>query len=462
MSKNASNNKDIKTAGKIMGSALLLNKITLSGIILVILAVVLITYITGIFNTSGKAPYSLCGGNSGVGSSNEENTIKVTTVKDGFKMPVDYNKTKSEVEDFNGKNYTGNDSQRGIGKFWSEDFGGNEKYSKENYEIDGRWEYFKFESNNNKISKIFDIDANQLNWTRNQKVLINNPKNGKSVIATITSKNGGNALTNGRKDLNKGPIGLSYKIQKDLGFSIPGESGELGNLENTDTELKAFFLLNTNEEVGLTSKKFLEGYQEIFNHCSGSSGAIGNSSIAEAAASLADPNYYKLMTTIGKAAGHFLGTPNYIKVCELTDVGRPDNCIGAVQAIIKLVGADINFPRRDPDWYITNSYFLQHPDIWEEVPFNGDESVLQPGDVFMSHYFGKFSHTFIYTGSEIMQKYHPELGEEYKYAEASYSSYGLIARTKPHNLNIYRVYRSINKNPSDEYKSKTNVLSIGN
>lgn len=225
----------------------LFNPFLLLIILLVFLIVNIGLYVYGYISSLGSSPFKLEEGRILKGGevlgSPFNNIEGFSKEKDGYKMPVDYALAVSLGYDYTGQNYEGPDDLRGIGIYASEDFAwdGTDQFSRDNYAVAGRWEHWSYTIENNKwpnhalygnkspdgvrtsgINPVYtDCDSEYYSWLLNQKVLVVNPKNLKAVICMV-----GNGVTDtnwGGSPLSSGPLGLSYKAQKALGFKVDSE-----------------------------------------------------------------------------------------------------------------------------------------------------------------------------------------------------------------------------------------------
>lgn len=154
-----------------------------------------------------------------------------------------------------------------------------------------------------------------------------------------------------------------------------------------------------------------------------------NSGIAEAALSLVDPYYLATGVSSGSLGSGisdmYRDAMDYFRdMVTWTDDGFPTpyaNCIGFTTTVLAFAGVEEeDICRNSPCDCVSK---MQQSDAWEEV--SPDD--IQPGDVLMSDNaadFGGLSHTYIYTGTELMQEFYPELPSDYDLCEASYMDYG--------------------------------------
>lgn len=172
-----------------------------------------------------------------------------------------------------------------------------------------------------------------------------------------------------------------------------------------------------------------------------------NDTIVDAAISLADPSVAGVSLPVLQYQGH-RGTPFYRDIFDKVGMtGKYDNCIGFTATVIRWTGIDVNFPRMDPANYVSYGYFTDRPNEWQEIPWNGDISVLQPGDVLMSEYktITRVSHTIIYVGEEAIIEMYPELaGYGFNAVHAIWGKCGPVFTKMQDNLNYkWHAYRCL-------------------
>ena len=70
------------------------------------------------------------------------------------------------------------------------------------------------------------------------------------------------------------------------------------------------------------------------------------------------------------------------------------SCDQFVGTVMRYSGADENFPIFGPE--VQENYMISHPEMYEKVNANGDFSLLQPGDIFVTVNAGR--HIYLYVG----------------------------------------------------------------
>lgn len=114
------------------------------------------------------------------------------------------------------------------------------------------------------------------------------------------------------------------------------------------------------------------------------------------------------------------------------------SCDQFVSTVIRYSGADPDYPTFWPP--SQQEHILNHPDMYQEIEHNNDESNLMPGDIFITANANGNNHTFIYigNGSQASASYGGRTGEHFQ--GFGFSDYaGGMTR-------YYRVFRRINYN----------------
>lgn len=146
------------------------------------------------------------------------------------------------------------------------------------------------------------------------------------------------------------------------------------------------------------------------------------------------PEYIQAMKAVG----------SYTVPCGASGDCAPigASCDQFVGTVMRYSDADTKFPIFNPQEQ--ENYMLNNPDMYQQVEANGDYTLLQPGDIFVTTNAGK--HIYIYVGiidgqmTQASASYNDRTAEHYGGAGAVYFEDGGIGRGRRY----YNVYRRIN------------------
>lgn len=171
----------------------------------------------------------------------------------------------------------------------------------------------------------------------------------------------------------------------------------------------------------------------------GATTCSGNQTIADTAVELSwegnrshakddpKPEYVAAMQAVG----------TYVTPCNSSGCApKGASCDIFVSTVMRYSGSDPEFPVYGPG--IQENHMLSHPDMYMEIENQGEQTDLQPGDIFVVSGEEGGRHIYLYVGEidgkrmQASASFNGRTGEHYFYM--SYSDYG-----KP-----YRIFRRIN------------------
>ena len=415
----------------------------------------------GLFSGVVQSPLDEGCHSTGFGSGSSEG--KTATGPDGTvaKLPVDYNYAKTNQADFNGANWTGDDSVRGVGLF---NISGEE--DDKGYSINMRWPYCSsyvakttYSTHANyKANTAFGTvggtslsvqaanDSNNKLWQvfRHHHYIVYSPDTKKAVVCSPGMVN------QGAENLNWGGApaallgGLSDPACAALGLS--GKNNQL---------LEVFF----------TSEETPEGPLEGFTPAGGSGVALGSGggNSCDSTVSLDLSNVANLAVSVAfdknntSYAGHEViyevGCPTTTaaqalraKAIGLVGEGGPESrdC-GKFVASVVVTTLDPSYPIQSTR--VQEPYCQNNPDKWEHVFTNANindiaaqKDKLKPGDVFF-----RPGHTFMYVGNEAIKAQFGYVSDDYCIVGAALNQHGPCIQNFAYQENYfsYNVYRCI-------------------
>lgn len=273
----------------------------------------------------------------------------------------------------------------------------------------------------------------------------------KADIPTVYSTGAYTGNHNGATEIKGGSDATTHSLVSQVEYS--GHTYYIIALEsegdgcNIDTDKMSGWLqgLDVSNLVGSTassSSMKKKGCKEVDSSSSG-----GNSSIAEAATSLAyDPAN---MSTATSTSSGFPCTDTFKKVHDAIDGESYSSadCGVCASLAIRWAGADDEFPTIGTS--IMDAY-MASSDKWELV-YTGtcplDETKLQPGDVCVVAGGG---HIKIYTGNEAMQSKYP--GVTYSVASGSLGDWTTRCENNGSDGRTYHIYRNVKSEENSIYK----------
>lgn len=404
------------------------------------------------------------------GASSGSSEGKTATGEDGTvaKLPVDYNYAVTNQPDFNGANWTGDDSVRGVGLFNISGEEGDQGYS-----INMRWPYCpskvtsssKYPSHANYTAEVAfgtvggtatavldtgPSDNKVWQVFRHHHYIVYSPETKKAVVCSPGMVN------QGKENLNWGGApaallgGLSDPACEALGLS--GKNNQL---------LEVFF---TSED---TPEGPLEGFTPEGGAGIATGGGGGNScdssisldlsSSANLAVSVAyDPNNksYAGHEVVYDSSYPTTSAAQELRKKAISIAGGGDpvtyDCGKFVSSVV-ITTMDPSYPTAGTD--AQEAYCKSNTDKWEQV-FSGaglseilaQQDKLRPGDVFF-----KSGHTFMYVGNEAIKAQFSYVDSSYSVVGASLNSHGpSIQRLSGQANSSYNVFRCISPKPSDQ------------
>ena len=202
----------------------------------------------------------------------------------------------------------------------------------------------------------------------------------------------------------------------------------------------------------------IDGSSTVANNCDvlNGSNSIGNATIAEAAVSLAS-GFDKIQTL--KMQHNYddpeLNDPRLALYKRIHIAIFPSDyyfasCDRSSATAIRWSGADINFPAGGTGKQAT---YLASSEKWKRVGIYG-ECELQPGDVLMKNPDG---HIKIYVGTDAIKKRFPEATNEDMYAgslaQGAIGHFPRLYKDDPSYDSEYIVYRNVKPDNSNKYKN---------
>lgn len=435
---------------------------------------------------------------------NTASAVGKRTTIDGTEitLPIDWNYAHTQQSDFNGANWSGDDSYRGIGIFNCNEEGDNSAAFAESYIINMRWEYISY----GYVEGTYPAHANYTGVDE---------ETGITVGGTSASCVSGGAIINQRQVQNSGAIQKAFQKAKIIvynpdtnkacvcGCGFMGCSDDSnpykrsGNLnwggaplalmggittavseaigaEQNKSILRVYFA-NEDAELGplaqIDSTMMAANTGSKSNKCNDSI-SVDNSSIAANAVSLSydekNPTYtgHEVITNIVSGSNRVSKCPTTQAVTDQRKLVCGDqytaDCGYFVATVIRgivdqneIVGGVSNqvaYYRKHPELYqcvISSSEGLNCPAI-----ANSRLNDLQPGDIFCK---GDQGHTFLFVGYDaIHQQYDYITDQAYNVVSASQDEHGPRLQKLTYSGNeVYEVYRFIGKpDPSPAMKNK--------
>ena len=180
-------------------------------------------------------------------------------------------------------------------------------------------------------------------------------------------------------------------------------------------------------------------------------GQYDNSSMAAAMVSYAYPS---------TSEAHNDGTAIYQQVHRYIFPGDSyfKSCDRSVACAVRWSGSDDTYPKGNTDYQLS---YLRNSDKWESVGMAGSLTMadLQPGDVFCVS-----GHTFMYVGTELIQRFHPGANPSFDTVSGSLEDYspGCCAQASEiigrggmdwNGHGEYEVFRCVKPDNSETYQA---------
>lgn len=398
-----------------------------------------------------------------------------------IKLPVDWNYAHSRQSNFNGNNWSGDDSVRGIGIFNCDEEGDNDLYPT-SYAVNVRWEYAshgytmgKYTSHADYtgtsittgitvggttagVVNIGNSNSEEQKATAKAKVVVYNPDTGQACVCAP----GFNAIDGytgsfGSTNCNWGGNPLAL-----LGGITTVVAEAIGAVQNTSV-LELFFV---DPETELGPCEWDGSYANFSSNKCTNTISIDNSSISACAVGVAfdknRPNYaghemiYSGICGHGSSCNSALPTTNgAITLREAMCGDQQTADCGMFVASVLRATVDQNYPSSGTD--TQRNYLQRNSDKYSEVAsgvrvYSVDESILSPGDIFVTQ-SGETGHTFIYVGSTAVSAQFTYLSSDtsFKQVSASLDEYGPKIKTLNADSRQYHVFRFIGEaDPSPE------------
>lgn len=383
-----------------------------------------------VFGIVHEGVYEKCGDNYGSASVQG----KRTTI-DGVEitLPVDYTYGKSQQADYNGANWQGDDSVRGIGLFSNED--GDGEGFESTYSVNMRWCYAHFadiidgeypthatytgvskstgitvggtDKGGSNIVTDGDEDSAEFKLLEKTHVLLYNQDNGKACVCRVGYGEGDSFNPN----WGGNPLALEFGVSPLVSSTLEAQSNSTvleGYFVDVDTPLGEYTGFNGSSATSSTGKA---------NKCFKASSSIDGSSIADLAVSCAfDATNDETANFAGHERIYYkCGSVDHNKDLPSTNLARAlrqatcgdemtADCGMFAASVVRAV-ADKDFPTGCTKDEIT---YCQASPNWTEVeslfPEDAVElGILQPGDLLITD-FGGDHHATIYTGNEAILK----------------------------------------------------------
>lgn len=396
------------------------------------------------------------------GASSGSSEGKTATGADGTvaKLPVDYNYGITNQSDFNGANWSGDDSVRGVGLF---NISGEE--DDKGYSVNMRWTYCssyvqsssKYPAHQNytattsfgtvggtSVAVQASNDSDNKIWQvfRHHHYIVYSPETKKAVVCSP------GCVNQGSENLNWGgsPAALLGGLSDDA-CSALGLSGKNNQL------LEVFF----------TSEDTPEGPLEGFTPDGGSGVVVSGGNSCDSTISLDLSNIANLAVSVAydpknkEFAGHEAidegGCPTTAAAQALRakaisiagEGGTETTDCGKFVASVIVTTVDPTYPIQST--FAQEPYCQSHTDKWEQVFSNASLSdiisqkdKLQPGDVFFCT-----NHTFLYVGNEAIKAQFNYVSDNYCIVGASLNQHGPSIQTLEwqNSSKTYSVYRCI-------------------
>lgn len=406
---------------------------------------------------------------------------KVTEI-DGIelKLPVDWNYAHSQQSSFDGTNWEGDDSYRGIGMFNCNEEGDNSDKFKNSYSINMRWEDTAYGSVDGTYSAHAGYKATAVsdesmvvggssascvsggsiinqksvgvsgyrNALAKAKIMVVNPKNGKACVCGP-----GFVPSEISTDLNWGgaPLGLLGGISEAVSEAITdsGSYEEIQPHTGDDNVALELYFVDVNTPYGPCEYDGANIKSKSKKGCSTSN--VDNSDAANLAVTVSydndNPNYADHVMvqkpTGSNGSATLLPTTNKaIEIRKLAANGNDDTAdCGFFVASVVILTLDKNYPPNGTS--IQEEYIKNTPDKWEKVDegrytdlFNAGN--VQPGDVLLTE-----NHTVMWVGYDAIKEQYDYVNDtNYCIVGASQDTHGpYIQKHSIDTSKSYRAYR---------------------
>lgn len=413
------------------------------------------------------------------GSLNAEG--KVTEI-DGveLKLPIDWNYAHTQQSNFDGTNWEGDDSYRGIGMFNCNEEGDNSDKFRDSYSINMRWEDtaygfvdgtysahggYKATAASDESMVVGGSSASCVsgggiinqksvgvsgyrNALAKAKIMVVNPKNGKACVC------GPGFVPSGiSTDLNWGgaPLGLLGGISEAVSKAITdnGSYEEIQPHTGDDNVALELYFVDESTPYGPCEYNGTSIKNKHKNGCNASD--VDNSDAANLAVTVSydndNPNYTDHVMverpTGSNGSDTLLPTTNKaVEIRKLAAGGNDDTAdCGYFVASVVILTLDKNYPTGGTA--VQEDYIKSNPDKWEKVDegkytdlFNAGN--VQPGDVLLTD-----GHTVMWVGYDAIKEQYDYVNDtNYCIVGASQDSHGpYIQRHSNDASRSYRAYR---------------------
>ena len=416
-----------------------------------------------------------------------------------IKLPVDWNYANTEMGGtFNGANWDKDDAARGIGSFNAcEEGDGSESY-KNAYSVNMRWEYITYGSTHGTypvhanykgtdstgtynvggtdescvsggglISSSINKEAGNgdfmgyLTALSKCKILLYYPKTGKAcVCAPGFYAYGENDISAGGFNWGGAPLACMGGFSEAVGNALSSTGNDWAELQPRadDCPIVECYFVDPDTELGpceFDGAKFSSGSKSKSKGCKGSVNAGGNSSIAEAAVTVAyDPRDRGKFPEENKGCGYPCSDSSaivgYYQLCKDVNLDHGGNpyvceCSTLSPVAARWAGADDEIPTYTGA-IITH---CEHSDHWDKIgTLFGDKAVsdLQPGDILVNDV-----HTWVYTGNEEIRKKFPDSDADC--VSASLGDHAPeIENASGYSYAKWNIYRNVKPEENSKYK----------